>query len=718
MATNDNTNTNMNNRYKSLKTIKGQEGFQQWRFKAEAYFSMKKIGWVLTCEQPTTPMQRPMTEAEQLTYDASLPQGQPRETTVMETEKEFQERQKSWAAANLQVWEELVECAEDDALTTVTSVHRGDGRAAWSELINKYDAHSPTTLMGLLVSLIQMKQGTTPTLKFVTTWRETIRKLQTRSVVFHPALESVLFLSALGEHMKHYKRHCHLNGLLGVPMVYTNAIDFARTKLDESDEADNKGLALHTGERKRGRGNGDNWKERCRYGAKCKHIKHGRCRFYHPPAEIIAAKEEKRQDRSRSDTNEKRPGDWTCANKKCRKSNFAFRSRCFTCNTKKPNTDFVKRKQHRAHMARENAASDDDEDDIDAEVKRLEALVQDQERQMQEAQQRCDEANIDVDLGFQCANVLVYNVESSDDEDLSGWWEAESKELLQWDVNEVGAWGIVKEGPPNWPISDEMRRREYEEARILNGQFGPRTENKQTIERLQQEEDAYKALEDIHDEYGETGRLAGEDSDMPRVQDAEVVHTHSADIAVVVRQREILQDTESVNEPGETPPRDEVEREAASIKRRRLEAVRDMREQWRAETAMNAEMRATKRAKFLIDSGASSHFVNNKVRITRKEDSTSVVRTADGSEIDVMSKGLYTGTYNFQDNNDTDDTHHNFRMHVEQDYRFKKNLFSVKQAVNDGCKVVFQRGESYMQMQDGTKIPFENTSFGWEMQLE
>ena len=90
---------------------------------------------------------------------------------------------------------------------------------------------------------------------------------------------------------------------------------------------------------------------------------------------------------------------------------------------------------------------------------------------------------------------------------------------------------------------------------------------------------------------------------------------------------------------------------------------------------------------------------------------SSTVATANGDEIHVKRRGTFIG--DTTGNNPTSMT-----FEVKQDDAFARNLFSVKQATESGCRLVFDKDIAYLEHTDsGTIIPLENTSTGWEISL-
>ena len=125
---------------------------------------------------------------------------------------------------------------------------------------------------------------------------------------------------------------------------------------------------------------------------------------------------------------------------------------------------------------------------------------------------------------------------------------------------------------------------------------------------------------------------------------------------------------------------------------------------WERETAHAAN----EPVHFVVDSGASSHFVGASVTLAGTQATNTAVDTADGTCIHVRKKGKFTGTVN--------DT--TFDFEAKQHSKFKSNLFSVKKATEDGHRVVFSAHGSYIEHADGQRVPLDEHRNGWTLALE
>lgn len=106
------------------------------------------------------------------------------------------------------------------------------------------------------------------------------------------------------------------------------------------------------------------------------------------------------------------------------------------------------------------------------------------------------------------------------------------------------------------------------------------------------------------------------------------------------------------------------------------------------------------------DSGASSHFANKRVKLAHVRSDDTKVMIADGTSVEVDGVGQYVGTSG----------DHRLQMNVKQSEAFSHNLFSIRQAVKDGYRAVFDAEESYLQhRQTGDRIPMRSTASGWDV---
>jgi hypothetical protein len=112
---------------------------------------------------------------------------------------------------------------------------------------------------------------------------------------------------------------------------------------------------------------------------------------------------------------------------------------------------------------------------------------------------------------------------------------------------------------------------------------------------------------------------------------------------------------------------------------------------------------------FKIDSGASSHFGGNEVPITEVKACDTRVEIADGNIINVTRKGNFTGVI-------SGSTGAKLDFEVKQNPAFVHNLFSVKQATKDGCRVVFDSEGSYIEQKiTGVKTDLLPDQNGWNI---
>jgi hypothetical protein len=127
------------------------------------------------------------------------------------------------------------------------------------------------------------------------------------------------------------------------------------------------------------------------------------------------------------------------------------------------------------------------------------------------------------------------------------------------------------------------------------------------------------------------------------------------------------------------------------------------------ETALTAHTGNSEIITFLVDSGASSHFAGSDVPITNMKTCDAKVQTAEGSTIVIKTKGTFTG-YTPQ--------RATLTFTVKKNSAFAYNLFSVKQATDDGYKFTFNSTNAFMTHTiTGDIIPLEPTRSGWNLNL-
>ena len=110
---------------------------------------------------------------------------------------------------------------------------------------------------------------------------------------------------------------------------------------------------------------------------------------------------------------------------------------------------------------------------------------------------------------------------------------------------------------------------------------------------------------------------------------------------------------------------------------------------------------------FKIDSGASSHFGGSSLPIINKQQCNTNVQTANGTVINVIKKGTFTGVT-------PEDKELSFT--VRKNKAFAHNLFSVKQATEEGYKFTFDSESAHMiDRITGESVPLESTRSGWNL---
>jgi hypothetical protein len=107
---------------------------------------------------------------------------------------------------------------------------------------------------------------------------------------------------------------------------------------------------------------------------------------------------------------------------------------------------------------------------------------------------------------------------------------------------------------------------------------------------------------------------------------------------------------------------------------------------------------------FKFDSGASSHFVTDRVPLTKKRACNVLVETAGDHDIHVKHQGEFTSTL--------------LTFDAKQCGEFSRNLFSAFQAARDGWRTVLDWEDSYIQhKRSGVKIHLNRTAHGWDLEL-
>jgi len=552
-----------------------------------------------------------------------------------ETPDELRTRQDAYDTANGLLWALLIQVCEGEALTVIKSTPTRDGHAAWLALQEKYGEESQTMVMSMLLDLLNDKQGNKKVSEFVTEWRERLRRLADKEITFHPQLETVLFLNALGPSMQQYKTHHRITNATIVPAIYKEAIDFEKANGTESDEANNRQIAMqaHGSSKHATEGTRSNMPANmraCRYQRGCRAHKLGKCAFYH------FTDHAPRDDRPRFSHYPKRytpytrrqphgykqPNrqDWQCG--KCKQSNFAYRTKCFKCTAPKTS-------MHRAYATQETEDADAQEHQDEVEALR-EQLAEQQEqldenlRQMEEAQRRADEADAGIDLF-----------------DQGGERAAMSEEQLEQAY-------VVEEVNTREAYLTQQTREARSNWIMMNGVGTDTKDNDRYMRHMNHE-----------------GRRAVMRWNRTHRQDAGTQQQQDSSATALETREEYV------------PER----------KRRRI--------------------------RFKVDSGASRHFVGSAVDIDGRRPSDMNVMGAFGDSEQMEAQGELQGTCQSSTQEET-----NIRIPVQQHSKFESNLFSVKQAVNQGYKFVFDKEGSYLTTSDGTKVDLVDTHLGYELHLQ
>lgn len=112
------------------------------------------------------------------------------------------------------------------------------------------------------------------------------------------------------------------------------------------------------------------------------------------------------------------------------------------------------------------------------------------------------------------------------------------------------------------------------------------------------------------------------------------------------------------------------------------------------------------------DSGADRHYVNDDVPLHDAKEVDRRVYTADkNTSVAVTETGLLAG----KAKSTTGGV--GIEIQAEKSAGFRYNLFSVRQAVRNGHKVVFGPAGSYIEAADGVQLPLRTTRSGWELHV-
>ena len=98
---------------------------------------------------------------------------------------------------------------------------------------------------------------------------------------------------------------------------------------------------------------------------------------------------------------------------------------------------------------------------------------------------------------------------------------------------------------------------------------------------------------------------------------------------------------------------------------------------------------------------------NKQIKLQHVTPDDTVVSVANGQHISIEQKGTFCGKT---------DSGNDITFPMKQSDQFAHNLFSIRQAVTDGHRAVFDSSGSYVEYKrTGTRIPLHQTATGWDV---
>lgn len=405
-----------------LLALKGDSNWDEWKFKAQTHLMKKKLWEATTAVEP-----RPILVARsaldlQVENEARAAliaeedalknggnhtwgNGDPPSASLpaiadwfavrrQETDIEFELRKAKLKEDDEDLWSEVADCCEGEALVIAQTSEAGHGRKLWDSLHSRFGANTMSTQMRKMDDMFTLTQ-TGKIEDFVGTWRKTVADLSTMGLSFHYLMVNFMFLRALKPAFKFFVT-INYSKDQQPEALYDDAIEYSKTALATGDEAMHDEKALFTSDRPA------HWRDKCKHGTSCYKLKEGRCPDFHPYAERQAAREG-RGGRGRGGGGRrgggrggggrggggrggKKPGDWNCQASGCNFMNFGHRRTCLKCDTPKSGGGggMGKRDRDQANL-----------------IEELKTQVKTQKQQMTDAKDKVKNAmGLDVDLGY------------------------------------------------------------------------------------------------------------------------------------------------------------------------------------------------------------------------------------------------------------------------------------------------------------------------------
>ena len=395
-----------------LQRLRNRLDWSDWKFKARAHFSRKKIRLAEEFPQQKNiyrtraeaAQDRVDFDALQVIHDQNLaaealahhagvayvmatiqpvltPPSRP------ETANELEKRVVTYLEESAKIWTDIVRCTEGEALTIVKNMNEDDedGRAAFSALEERFGEAGTSSMFLVLKELLSLKQGQHHITKHVVKFEKVRQKVRGLNLSLIDEMFTVIFLQSLNAKFETFVTYTLLNAKsskISCSQIMANAEEHMRTH--GGDEADNKSVALEAATN-----------NACKFGSACRMWASGRCTKFHPAPGQQAGKGKGQQGKPPR-------SDWWCET--CQTKNFGHRMVCFNedCKLQKPG-----RSQKRKGNWGGKGGGTKEKASMAKELSRL-------KNQLKTAKKAVDDSGVDIDIGFTAEERLETAFESTE----------------------------------------------------------------------------------------------------------------------------------------------------------------------------------------------------------------------------------------------------------------------------------------------------------------
>ena len=223
---------------KDLAKISGRKDWKLWTNKLRAFLIRSDLEFVM--DQPFPNFQIMMPSA--------VPGGDQRP----ETPEELLSRQRGWLEGNKQLWGAIIEAVEGDAASVVTGARKSDGLHAYNLLKKRYESTSASSGLMVFFSLLTFNMSTSLD-KHVQLFKGRLQDLVPhKGWALNPMQTCSIFLRSLSPKFRPWVQKTMTDAdrnpsILQDPhRMYEQTIEWERTSMFASGEANNSGTALWT----------------------------------------------------------------------------------------------------------------------------------------------------------------------------------------------------------------------------------------------------------------------------------------------------------------------------------------------------------------------------------------------------------------------------------------------------------------------------------------